>query len=79
MLAAWWGPTLASSIVLTQSWTPRTSLYLKPTIYTPPWWFHEGAAEKHRLHETGLKTRAAPGCPFNFIDTMSFSNMMKRE
>jgi hypothetical protein len=22
---------------------------------------------------------AAPGCPFDFIDTISFNNMMKRE
>jgi hypothetical protein len=44
--------------------------------------------EKHIIHESwsedfedrrGAIAGAAPGCPFNSIDTISFSNMMKRE
>jgi hypothetical protein len=46
-----------------------------------------GAVEKHEIHFTdmhiakigGDAAEAAPDCPFDSIDTISFSNTMKRE
>jgi hypothetical protein len=44
-------------------------------------------AKKHEIHNTNLHTariggetaRAASGCPFDSINTISFNTMMKRE
>jgi hypothetical protein len=57
------------------------------TIYTPSGEFMTGDREtrntpyksKNSKDRRGYIVRAAPGCPFYSIDTISLCNIMKRE
>jgi hypothetical protein len=89
ILIAWWAPSRPSSIVSTQSWTLRDHLDLKPTIYTSShsvisrWGGQK--TRKTPYGSKGYKDRrgaaagAAPSCPLDSIDIISFSTMIKRE
>jgi hypothetical protein len=60
-LVAWWGPSPRSCIISTQSWTPLTRLYLKPTIYRTHWVISWPAADEHRINKTDLKNAKIGG------------------
>jgi hypothetical protein len=83
-----WGPLSPSCVLSMQSWSPPTRLELKLTIKRTPrailWWGDtESWNTPNRCADCEDRrrdaTRAAPGCPFDSIDTISFSNMIKRE
>jgi hypothetical protein len=80
----WWGPSPLPWVQLLQTLASQNLLNLKPTIKRNPVRSRDGSAKKHDIHITDLQTarlgyaaEAAPGCPFDYIDIISFSSMMK--
>jgi hypothetical protein len=88
ILAVWWAPTSSSWVQLLQTSPPRNRLDLKPTIKRTP---HAISRRGCRVRwntqfwskdcddRSGDVAGAALGFSFDSIDTISFSNMMKRE